>query len=216
LQYLSYNSAVQESERQAGIQEVSEEETARTAAGLSLPSASALRADAEFVARFWNHVDREEKTAADCWEWTGYREEKGYGRFRIKNRVCAAHRVSFMLEKGRWPSPSLMILHSCDNPACVNPAHLREGTAQENQDDIDARGRRRIRNGSDHWRGGRPSDAILRGGSRLSEYDVREIRQKAREADLNTLAMDFGVTPSVVRDTAERRTFEWVAGEQQQ
>jgi len=52
-----------------------------------------------------------------------------------------AHRLSYEDAKGRIPKGGL-ILHSCDNPACVNPAHLRVGSYKENVSDMDSRGRR--------------------------------------------------------------------------
>jgi len=75
-----------------------------------------------------------------CIEWTGARLPTGYGLFSLDGRMQRAHRVSYELSFGPIPD-GLHILHSCDNPPCVNPAHLRPGTRTENMQDKAERGR---------------------------------------------------------------------------
>ena len=88
---------------------------------------------------------RVEKTAK-CWIWVGSRSKKsGYGTVTITlsrfiRFACSAHVLSYLLYKGDAPE-GLMIRHTCDNPSCVNPAHLLLGTAQENTQDAIDRGR---------------------------------------------------------------------------
>lgn len=98
--------------------------------------------------RFWAKVDR--LGPDDCWEWTGHRDPKGYGKFMVtkSSGTTTAHRYSYEMAHGPIPD-GLMVRHSCDNPPCVNPAHLAVGTAQNNADDIADHGRRRT--GEDHW-----------------------------------------------------------------
>lgn len=70
-----------------------------------------------------------------CWEWDMYLDPKGYGRTGTPHHSeVLAHRVSYIEFKGPIPE-GLHILHSCDNPRCINPDHLRAGTNTENVQD---------------------------------------------------------------------------------
>ncbi len=71
-----------------------------------------------------------------CWLWTGTKDKKGYGHFDGNK----AHRVAFFLEYKRI-NKDLLICHRCDNPSCVRPDHLFEGTYSDNAKDSYAKGR---------------------------------------------------------------------------
>lgn len=69
--------------------------------------------------------------AGSCWLWTRGTTGAGYGRFTIGSVDFYAHRASYEAHVGPIPE-GMFVLHSCDTPACVNPAHLRVGSAREN------------------------------------------------------------------------------------
>lgn len=75
-----------------------------------------------------------------CWEWQGSRNQKGYGTVGCNSRSYKAHRVAYELATGEWPGANL-ICHHCDNPGCVNPAHLFVGTPRDNMQDKVRKGR---------------------------------------------------------------------------
>lgn len=67
---------------------------------------------------------------------------KGYGQFyRRKREPVGAHRFSWELANGRPVPAGRQVMHSCDNPPCVNPAHLSVGTSADNHRDKSAKGR---------------------------------------------------------------------------
>ena len=87
----------------------------------------------------------------ECWNWTGCKDKKGYGYIMFNGKlqiVRKVHRVSFELFNGPIPHGK-MILHNCDNPSCINPEHLRIGTAKDNS--MDAVSRNRLHKGLDRY-----------------------------------------------------------------
>lgn len=86
--------------------------------------------------RFWAKVDR----SGDCWMWTAGRDRNGYGVFRHEARQWRAPRVAWTFTYGDIPA-GLVVMHSCDNPPCVNPAHLSLGTSGDNARDAARKGR---------------------------------------------------------------------------
>ncbi len=87
--------------------------------------------------RFWVKVDK--NGPEGCWVWTKATNDLGYGWFSFNRQPHLAHRIAWMLTHGEMPNG--LVLHSCDNPPCVNPNHLRVGTDQDNSDDKVARNR---------------------------------------------------------------------------
>jgi hypothetical protein len=115
------------------------------------------------AARFWAKVQKGD----GCWEWQGSRQQRGYGLFRIKGRLHKAHRAALMVSGVEVPD-DLCVLHSCDNPPCCNPAHLRLGTKGENNTERHAKGRTVL---PKQCRG---EDSVH---SKLTEQRVREMRR---------------------------------------
>lgn len=99
-----------------------------------------LKSDTTFFDRFWSKVNK--SGMDDCWEWTGALS-KGYGIMGDGISFCGerrAHRVSWTLLNGSIPR-GMMVLHTCDNPRCVNPWHMKLGTHDENMRDMVSKGR---------------------------------------------------------------------------
>ncbi len=102
--------------------------------------------DEQNIARFEALVDRSQGPDA-CHPWLGAAQRKGYGVFGVKGpgrgrkiwKTKLAHRCAFFIAHGHWPTPCC--LHRCDNPPCCNPAHLSEGTPEQNSADMVAKGR---------------------------------------------------------------------------
>lgn len=113
----------------------------------------------------------------DCWEWVGAKDTGGYGLLHRNNKTMKAHRVSYEVYKGRIPK-GLVVRHSCDNPACINPDHLDIGTVADNVRDRELRGRRDVK-----------GEQI--GTSKLTSEQVLNI--KASSESIDVLADKYGV-----------------------
>jgi hypothetical protein len=146
--------------------------------------------------RFWSKVDR----AGDCWLWTGSKDGRGYGHFQpVNGRGMGAHRWSYARAYGPIPQ-SLYVCHHCDNPSCVNPAHLFLGTASDNQQDSIRKGRAYL-----------IPPLALSGEEnpcvKLQEAQVLEILRRHSEP-LTELAKEFGVTKHAVWRIRHRKTWK--------
>lgn len=133
--------------------------------------------------RFWSKVDK----TGDCWLWTGSLVGKGYGYFWLDGRMQRAHKVSFLLS-GRTLLLGQEILHSCDNPPCVNPEHLSAGTHKENEEDKCAKERQ--------------SRGEHRPTSKLNRQDITRIRES--EVSTSDLSKELGGVLSTRVANSER------------
>lgn len=104
---------------------------------------------------FWGRVDK--RTEDECWNWTGARNNSGYGTYCYKGTTCVAHRIAYLLTYGGITelaptdfTSNQFVLHSCDNRACCNPKHLHLGTYSDNQKEAYDRLRRAQPKGSEH------------------------------------------------------------------
>lgn len=148
--------------------------------------------------RFWRFVDK--KSNNECWPWTG-QKINGYGRISIGSRGLSsdgAHRISWEIHNGQKVPSGMFVMHRCDNPECVNPAHLSIGTPKENYDDMVAKGRRKhvIPVGENN------------GKSVLTKEMVLEIKSSnLRNVDL---ARKFNVSPNCIRGVRTGRTWKHI------
>jgi hypothetical protein len=134
--------------------------------------------------RFDAKVDRSAGPEG-CWPWTGC-TTAGYGQIWRDGRMDLAHRVAYELATGTDPA-GRQVLHACDNPPCVNHAHLSLGSHADNMADRDAKDRTR--------RGERTTAA------KLTEADVVEMRRLRAGEGLTyaVLGARFGVSSVAAR-----------------
>lgn len=137
-----------------------------------------------WLQRFWARVDRSGGESS-CWIWTGAKNADGYGRLHFGGKADQAHRVAWQLKHGAIPHGKVIRHKVCDNPPCVNPAHLLLGSRADNVRDAVEKRR--------HVHGERSRSA------RLTEEQVADMRMRFRNGDSRySLAARFGVTHRMV------------------
>ena len=135
--------------------------------------------------RFDRYVD---KTGGEdaCWLWLGGKAKKGYGTFSLcPHQDIAAHVFAWMCAND-WRKPTgKVVMHTCDNRACVNPKHLKLGTIAQNQKDMARKWRTK---------------------SKLTPDQVREIR--ASDEPYRVLAARYGLkSHKTISEIKKRRIF---------
>lgn len=135
--------------------------------------------------RFWNKVQKTDT----CWIWTAT-TRNGYGMFRLNGTIVSAHRFSFAYHNNK--NIDLIIRHKCDNPPCVNPEHLEEGTYKQNLTDSIERNRRT------NW---------------LTEQQVHEIRSIPMSTTIiNDVAQAYNISESNARNVISGVTYSNLPG----
>lgn len=134
--------------------------------------------------RFWLKVEKSET----CWTWTGSKTEFGYGHMQTTpKKYEASHRISWRLHRGDIPT-GMVVMHECDNPACVRPDHLRLGSLRDNSEDMTRKDRA--------------------GAAKLTTKDVGEIREALARGDkVSVLARAYGVTHGAIYHIRQGRTW---------
>jgi hypothetical protein len=129
---------------------------------------------------FWDRVDKSGGEDA-CWPWMAGRSAQRYGQVTINGNKILAHRYAYAEAYGPIPADK-DLLHSCDNPPCCNPRHLRIGTAKDNAKDMIDRGR--IAYGSRH------------GQCRFTDEAIRTIRDAYHNKGLSqgAISRKFGIS----------------------
>lgn len=156
------------------------------------------RAQGTVEERFWRFVDKSD----GCWSWNGTKLKKGYGVFtdaapspNVRGKTISAHRYSYQLHYGDLQEGDY-VLHSCDNPQCTNPLHLRKGTQSENIKEAYDKGRKKP-----NKKFGEAS-----GKSKLTEEQVRFIKSHP-ELGHKAIADMYGLSPNCIRGVRIGRTW---------
>lgn len=161
--------------------------------------------------RFWSKVKIGEPNS--CWEWQANKNNKGYGLFRpggtapkvLAHRFVYEHHHGCTLPKGQ----SVVIMHTCDNPICVNPSHLSLGTMKTNYDDMAAKGRRRIVCTVANL--GPPKRGSACPQAKLTEEMVRKIRADIAGGEpTRAVARRLGMNASTIRHIRDRKSWKHV------
>lgn len=144
------------------------------------------------LVRFWAKVHKQKK----CWKWIASTKAKGYGQFSIKSSMYLATRISYAIANS--DPGKFCVCHSCDNPNCVNPAHLWIGTIQEDMDD------KVVKN--------RQARGEKNGQSKLTEKQVKEILES--DEIHQVLATRYGISRSNISLVKRREAWKHVENKQ--
>ena len=149
---------------------------------------------------FWDRVNSQikENHAWGCLEFTGCKDECGYGRINRDGKLVRLHRAVWERDHGHIPA-GMVVMHSCDNPCCLEPEHLFLGTQAENVADMDRKGRRRTPIGSQQPQ------------AKLTEASVRVVKQRLKDgATCAALAREYGVSDAAIRNVKKGRRWTHV------
>lgn len=139
-------------------------------------------------------------SSGECWLWQGNFYNNGYGRISYQNRQRLVHRLMYALEVGQIPSGKV-VMHQCDNKACVNPKHLALGSQADNLLDMHRKGR---------WYADRRGSH--NGRSKITEDQVREIRDlRIKGLTCPQISMALKIPLGTVESVASNRTWKHVA-----
>jgi hypothetical protein len=134
----------------------------------------------------WSKIYPEPNTG--CWFWAGaVRNKKGYGSLSgiVPGKSLGVHIYMLSMKEAK-PQPDLFALHSCHNPACANPNHLRWGTAWENSQDMVLAGRSHDIGLTHCKKGGHPrtpENLTKRSACKICDNESAKLRRKLAKGE---------------------------------
>src|SRR5712671_2284212 len=137
----------------------------------------------------------------DCWPWTGIIGTWGYGVFWLRGHNINASRATYLLLVAAVPK-NLVVCHTCDNPACCNPAHLWVGTQADNLRDCRIKGRAKNVRGKDHPR------TLAKLSPRLIEKAKKLHYEKG--ISQSEIGRRWGVHSSVISRAVRNKTWKYL------
>lgn len=149
--------------------------------------------------RFWYYVGETDEN--DCWLWNGYCQKSGHAMLNVNRKPVGAYRISYIIHKGEI-TDNLHVLHSCDNPRCVNPDHLHLGTHLDNMKEKCERGRSinppRL-TGEKHPK------------SKLTDEQIQQIKERLKDitkpyGKLKQIANEYNVSVSTISLIYKKKT----------
>jgi len=147
--------------------------------------------------RLWAKIDV--KGEDECWNWIGAKNKQGYGSIGIgdSKRVGSAHKLVYIFFYG--DPGDMLVLHTCDNPSCCNPRHLKIGTHTDNASD-------KIEHGRAAYQKGEHAPNV-----KLSEKAVKEIKRLISEGvSQKEIARRYNIWSGTVRQIERGQTWSHV------
>lgn len=186
-------------ERNKRYRAAHKEEIAARVVGKRTLAPELLPVSETFMRRFEAKIMPEPNSG--CWLWYGAYQRNGYGVFyKGRYSLILAHRASWIVYNGQDIAPDIYVCHRCDNPACVNPAHLFLGTARDNSVDCAKKGRSRLQRYD-----------FMRPLQKLTLDDVRAIRSEFPDGlkgrGVTALAKRYNVSPQTMRSVLRNESF---------
>jgi len=141
------------------------------------------------INRFWKKIKLPDNLIDGCWNWTTYKDKKGYGEFSFAGSTYGAHRFSYMIFKGEILDGKL-ICHKCNNTSCVNPYHLYSGTHYDNTQDM--------------------LNSNRGNSNKISEYDVKNMLLRLWDGGITfeNLSVIYNISVSAIWKIVNRKTWK--------
>jgi hypothetical protein len=131
----------------------------------------------------------------ECIRWPFATRHGGYGVMYWDGQQRTVHTAACEIANGPRPQ-GMQAAHNCGVPACFNRRHLRWATPKQNM--------------ADHLIHGTSNRGGRHGLAKLTEHDVRTIRQLDGVISQREIGRRFGVSGKYVAEIVQRKTWAWL------